>query len=630
MALIKSQLVLVDSMTAPLRSIHKAMNLALNSFESMQSASGKAVDTKSFQNAREALARMGVELDEIENKTKRAGSTADVMASKFMKAAAAIGAALSVQKVLELADTMTQTEARLILITGDLEKTAALQDQIMASANRSRASYQTTADAVAKMGIMAKDAFSNTDELVAFTELINKQFTIAGTSAQGVESAMLQLTQAMASGVLRGEELNSIFEQAPTIIQTIADYLGVPIGEIRAMAAEGQITADIVKSAMLSSAGEINAQFNAMPYTFAQVWTMIQNILLEAFGPLIQAIGAGAQWVYDNWSTIEPVLLGIATAAAILTAAYLVHTAVTWLQVAANRALIASMLSNPILWIALLIGVLVGMIYKWIQSVGGLTNAWNICKLAIMVVWNAIKLAFFVGVYWVIDLVDKLKLCWQKAGVAIANFMGDMKVTVLTILQNMINGAIDIINKFINVLNKIPGVNISAIEHVTFATTAAAENEAAKSARAEDLAAYEQELADAKAGRDAHIDSLQAELDSSVDALSAAYAQGKAEAAANSSTEQDLMAGLSADTASIADSTGSAAVSLKETTEDLKYMRDFAEQEAINRFTTAEVKIDMTGMTNHIDSDMDLDGVLTTFTEGFAEALEIAAEGVHE
>ena len=150
MALIKSQLVLVDSMTAPLRSIHKAMNLALNSFESMQSASGKAVDTKSFQNAREALARMGVELDEIENKTKRAGSTADVMASKFMKAAAAIGAALSVQKVLELADTMTQTEARLILITGDLEKTAALQDQIMASANRSRASYQTTADAVAK------------------------------------------------------------------------------------------------------------------------------------------------------------------------------------------------------------------------------------------------------------------------------------------------------------------------------------------------------------------------------------------------------------------------------------------------------------------------------------------------
>lgn len=629
MALIRSQLVLVDGMTAPLRSIHRAMNLALNSFESMQTASGRAIDTRSFQNAREELARMGSQLDEVENQTRQTGNAADAMQSKFMRAAAAIGAALSIKSIIGLADTMTQTQARLNLITGDLEKTAALQDQIMASANRSRASYQTTADAVAKMGIMAKDAFNNTDELVAFAELINKQFTIAGTSAQGVDSAMLQLTQAMASGVLRGEELNSIFEQAPTIIQTVADYLGVPIGKIRAMAAEGEITADIVKNAMLSSAGEINAQFEAMPYTFAQVWTMMQNILLEAFGPLIQAIGSAAQWIYDNWASIEPVLVGLAVAVGILTGAWLIHTAVTWLQVAANRALIASMLSNPILWIAILIGVLVGMMYKWIQSVGGLRNAWEICKLALLVGWNAIKLGFFVGVYWVIDLVDKLKLCWQKAGVAIANFMGDMKVSVLTILQNMINAAINIINDFISLLNKIPGVNIGLIEQVTFATTAAAENEAAKQARAEDLAAYEQDLAAAKAGRDAHIDSLQAELDDSIGALNAAVAQGKADAAANSAAEQTALEGLGADTANIADSAGSAADSLKDTTEDLKYMRDLAEQEAINRFTTAEVKIDMTGMTNRIDSDMDLDGVLNTLTEGFAEALEVAAEGVH-
>lgn len=630
MASIRSQLVLVDGMTGPLRSIHRAMNLALNSFESMQAASGRAIDTRAFQNAREELARMGAQLDEVENQTRRTGNAADAVTSKFLKMAAAVGATFSIKNIIELADTMSQTRARLNLITGDLEKTAALQDQIMASANRSRASYQTTADAVAKMGIMAKDAFGSTDELVAFTELINKQFTIAGASAAGQEAAMLQLTQAMASGVLRGEELNSIFEQAPTIIQTIADYLGVPIGRIRQMASEGQITAEVVKNAMLSSADEINEQFNAMPYTFAQVWTMIQNVLLEAFGPLIQAIGSAAQWIYDNWSSIEPVLIGIGVAVGILTAAWLINTAVTWLANAANLALIVTLLSNPILWIAIIIVVLVAMIYKWIQSVGGLTNAWNICKLAIMVAWNAIKLAFFVGVYWVIDLVDKLKLCWQKAGVAIANFMGDMKVAVLTILQNMINGAIDIINGFISLLNKIPGVNIEAIEHVTFATTAAAENEAAKQARAEDLAAYEQELADAKAGRDAHLESLQAELDSSVDALQTAYSQARADAAADSSAEQAALGDISADTAGINDSTGSVASSLKETTEDLKYMRDLAEQEAINRFTTAEVKIDMTGMTNRIDSDMDLDGVLTTFTTGFAEALEVAAEGVHE
>lgn len=633
MALIKSQLVLVDGMTAPLRSIHRAMNLALNSFESMQTASGRAVDTRSFQTAREELARMGAQLEEVENQTRRTGGAAESMKSKFMHAAAAVGAALSVKNIIGLADAMTQTEARLNLITGDLEKTAALQDQIMASANRSRASYQSTADAVAKMGIMTKDAFNNTDELVAFTELINKQFTIAGASAAGQEAAMMQLTQAMASGVLRGEELNSIFEQAPTIIQTIAEHLGVPVGEIRAMAAEGQITAQVVKEAMLGSAKEINDQFNDMPYTFAQVWTMMQNILLEAFGPLIQVIGAGAQWIYENWAAIEPVLVGVATAVAILTAAYLVHTAATWLQVEANRALIISLLSNPILWIAVAIGILVGMIYKWIQSVGGLRNAWNLCTLALIVGWNAVKLAFFVGVYWVMDLVAKLQLCWQKAGVAIANFMGNMKVSVLTILQNMINGAIDLINKFIGLLNKLPGVNIEAIEHVTFAATAAAENEAAKAARAEELANFEAELAAAKAGRDAHIDSLKTELNSSVSALQSANAQMKAEAAANNAAEQMALDGIGQDLSGpggIKDSAGSAAASLKETTEDLKYMRDLAEQEAINRFTTAEVKIDMSGMTNRIDSDMDLDGVLNTLTEGFAEALEVAAEGVHE
>ena len=626
MASIRSQLVLVDRMTAPLRSIQRAMNLALNSFESMQAASGRVIDTRSFQRAREELARLGAQLDELEEQARQAGGAAggaaDAMQSKFMRAAAVIGAAFSVKNIIGLADAMTQTQARLNLITGDLEKTAALQDQIMASANRSRASYQSTADAVAKMGIMAKDAFSSTDELVAFTELINKQFTIAGASAAGQEAAMLQLTQAMASGVLRGEELNSIFEQAPTIIQTIADYLGVSIGQIRQMASEGQITAEVVKSAMLASADEINAQFEAMPYTFAQVWTMIQNTLLQAFEPLIQAIGAGAQWIYDNWSTIEPVLAGVGAAVLVVAAALGIMSVKQWLL---NSALLA----NPLLWVAVLIGVLVGALYKAVQAVGGLKNAWEIFKLIVVTRWNEIKLAFFTGVYWVIDLVDKLVLCWQKARVAVAKFMMNMKVAVLTILQSMINSAIDLINGFIGLLNKIPGVNIEAVEHVTFATTAAIENVAAQQALDKDLAAYEQELADAKAGRDAHLASLQDEVDDSASALRAAIEQGRSEAAANSASEQTAAAGIGADTSNIAESAGSAASSLKGTTEDLKYMRDIAEQEAINRFTTAEVKIDMTGMTNRIDSNMDLDGVLNTFTEGFAEALEVAAEGVH-
>lgn len=568
---------------------------------------------------------------EIQEGTYQAGSLMNAIKGAVL----AYVSVHSIGKALNISDELVQTQARLSLITGDLEKTAALQDQIMASANRSRAAYQATADAVAKMGIMTKDVFSTTDELVALTELIGKQFTIAGASAAGQEAAMLQLTQAMASGVLRGEELNSIFEQAPTIIHTVADYLGVPIGQIRAMAAEGKITADIVKNAMLSSADEIDAKFESMPYTFAQVWTTIQNILLEAFGPLIQVIGSGAQWIYDNWATIEPVLVGLAVAVGILTGAWLIHTAATWLLVDANRALIVSMLSNPILWIALLIGVLVGMIYKWIQSVGGLRNAWEICKLSMLVGWNAIKLGFFVGVYQVIDLVDKLKLCWQKAGVAIANFMGDMKVAVLSILQNMINNAIDLINDFLGLLNKIPGVNIEAIEHVTFAATAAAENEAARQARAADIAAYEQELAEAKAGRDAHLDSLATELVDSIGALNAAVAQAKT--AANSGAEQLDVDGLGADTSGIDDNlsniagdTGAIKDSMDITEEDLKYLRDIAEQEAVNRYTVAEIHVDMSGMQNNVNSGDDIDGFITKLTDSVNEAVDSMAEGEHK
>lgn len=194
------------------------------------------------------------------------------------------------KKAIDISDTLTQTTARLNMMNDGLQTTEQLQNMIYAAAERSRGSYQATADAVSKMGIMAKDAFNSNAELIAFAEQLNKQFTIAGTSAEGVDAAMLQLTQAMGSGVLRGEELNSVFEQAPTIIQTIADYLDVPIGQIRAMAQEGQLSAAVVKNALLSAADETNAKFESMPKTFGQIWTSMQNQALMAFQPILQKL----------------------------------------------------------------------------------------------------------------------------------------------------------------------------------------------------------------------------------------------------------------------------------------------------------------------------------------------------
>jgi hypothetical protein len=635
MALIKSQLVLTDGMTGPLKSINKAMNIVLNSFKAMQDASGRAIDTASIQEAREELARASAALDQLEDHTNKSTDA-------FSRLAKAIGLVMIARKALDTIKTG-------IDYASDLAEVQNVVDVTFGSATEAINSWSKECLAAYGMNEVSAKRYAGT------LGAMLKSSGLAGDAIVDMSKDMVGLAGDMAS--FYNLDLETAFEKIRSGISGETEPLkqlgiNMSVANLEAYALSQGITTAYNE---MSQAEQVMLRYNYLMSTTADAqgdfartqdsyanqtrllsesWLEFTGIMAEQLLPVLTTIVSWLNnivaFLTENADMVSAVLVGLATTVGILAVAWVVHAAAQWLAVAANQALIVSLLSNPILWIALIIGVLVAAMYRWIQSIGGVKNAWEICKLALIVGWNAVKLAFFTGVYWVIDLVDKLKLCWQKAGVAIANFMGDMKVSVLTILQNMINGAIDIINKFIGVLNKIPGVSIDAIEHVTFATTAAAENEAAKSARAADLAAYESELASAKAGRDAHIDSLKAELNSSVDALQAAYAQAKADAAADSSAEQAALDGIGADTAGINDSAGSAAASLKETTEDLKYMRDLAEQEAINRFTTAEVKIDMAGMTNRIDSDMDLDGVLNTLTEGFAEALEVAAEGVHE
>lgn len=635
MALIKSQLVLTDGMTGPLKSINKAMNIVLNSFEAMQDASGRAIDTASIQEAREELARASAALDQLEDHTNKSTDA-------FSRLAKAIGLVMIARKALDTIKTG-------IDYASDLAEVQNVVDVTFGSATEAINSWSKECLAAYGMNEVSAKRYAGT------LGAMLKSSGLAGDAIVDMSKDMVGLAGDMAS--FYNLDLETAFEKIRSGISGETEPLkqlgiNMSVANLEAYALSQGITTAYNE---MSQAEQVMLRYNYLMSTTADAqgdfartqdsyanqtrllsesWLEFTGIMAEQLLPVLTTIVSWLNnivaFLTENADMVSAVLVGLATTVGILAVAWVVHAAAQWLAVAANQALIVSLLSNPILWIALIIGVLVAAMYRWIQSIGGVKNAWEICKLALIVGWNAVKLAFFTGVYWVIDLVDKLKLCWQKAGVAIANFMGDMKVSVLTILQNMINGAIDIINKFIGVLNKIPGVSIDAIEHVTFAMTAAAENEAAKSARAADLAAYESELASAKAGRDAHIDSLKAELNSSVDALQAAYAQAKADAAADSSAEQTALDSIGADTAGINDSAGSAAASLKETTEDLKYMRDLAEQEAINRFTTAEVKIDMTGMTNRIDSDMDLDGVLNTLTEGFAEALEVAAEGVHE
>lgn len=639
MASVSTQFSIRDGMTSRLNSIAsqtERLNSAFMTADVLSDRVGSA-DFSSLVNGvnsiAESLDNMNRRQEEAAQKTRKTKSEFQKLIDTVRNLAVVHFAQTTGRQILELADSMTTTRARLDLMNDGLQTTAELQDMIMKSANRSRAAYSTTADAVAKMGIMAGDAFSSNEELIAFSELINKQFTIAGTSAAGIDAAMLQLTQAMSSGVLRGEELNSVFEQAPTIIQTIADYLGVPIGKIREMAAEGQITSTIVKNAMLASADEINAKFAAMPMTFSQVWTIAKNIALEAFTPVLTLIGQGAQWIYDNWSMIAPVFWGLAAAALGYAVALGIQTAATWIANGAAQAFFTALLTNPLFWIALAIGVVVAAIYRWVQSVGGLKVAWLICINAVLTAWDWVKIGFMTGVYFVMNLWNRLQLAFYTASVNIQNFMGDMKAGVLTILQNMVNGAIDIINGFINTLNKIPGVSIDAIEKVTFGTTAQMENDAAKQARAADLAAYQDQINSQIAERDSALSAMKAEARAATAQREAEIAAAKAESAAagNGSTEPDWSAYANTDPGDIGNvdrvgSVGSIDEDVNIADEDLKFLRDVAEMRYVQNFVTLTPTV---AVDAKISEKVDVDEVVDKIERRLETEFEAAAEGVY-
>ncbi len=345
----------VSSSSEAIGDMASSSDRALRSLEEINSAVQKLADgTSDAANKQENVNR------KFREGTQAAGG----LGSKLKTLAAAYLSLRTAQQFINLTDTFTQTTARLERMNDGLQTTAELQNMIYQAAQRSRGVYQGTEDMVAKLGTLAPDAFSSSQELVAFAEQINKQFALAGTSAQGADAAMLQLTQAMSSGVLRGEELNSVLEQAPTIAQAIADYLGVNIGKMREMASEGEITAQVVKNALFAAADETNAAFEAVPLTFSQAWTMAKNAAVNAFRPameelnnllnsdigrdalngliyaaqlagravtrLIQLVGQGAEWIRDNWEAVSTVLIGLAIAVGAAMVASAIQSAAAW------------------------------------------------------------------------------------------------------------------------------------------------------------------------------------------------------------------------------------------------------------------------------------------------------------
>ena len=352
--------------------------------------------------------------------------------------------------------------------------------------------------------------------------------------------------------------------------------------------------------------------------------------LLDFLGVVLDYVLMISEFIGNNWDIIAPIVWGIVAAFAAYEIIMIASAVATWIADGAAKEFFVTLLTNPLTWIILLIGLVVAAIYKWVQSVGGLQNAWEIAKAAIVVALTALKIAFFTSLYFIMDLVDKLVMAWKSAGVAIANFLGDMKVNVLTILQGMINGAIDLINKFIGVLNKIPGVSIDAVNHVSFATEAAAAEEAARQSRESELSAYKNEMEAKAAERDSKLEAMKNELADATKNLSNLYAVSKNEATKKAEDETSFLEASANDAVykDMINAAGNPTIKGGEldkirddisiTDEDIKLLKDVAQTEFINKYTT--LRPEMSVQFGDVRETADVAKILETLEEMVEEA----------
>ena len=539
--------------------------------------------------------------DKFNKKLEQTGASAGKASGglgKLISAAAALAVTI---KGMNIADEFINTSARLSLINDGLQTQLELQDKIFAAANRSKGEYQGMASAISKMGLMAGESFGSNDELIAFTELIQKGFKVGGSSATEQSSAMLQLTQAMGSGKLQGDEFRSIMENAPLIAAAIAKYTGKSKGELKEMSSEGLITSDIIKNAMFGMSDEINAKFATMPMTFADVWNKIKNGGLKAFGPVMESINklintdgfqtgvnnaivginllAGAMgWLIDistqYWDFIGPVLAAIG--------GYLLVTIIGNLW-----AMVAPLLVQGALW-----AMLTSPIFLVILAIGLILVALNAVGVTTETVFG------FIG-----GSIGVLLALFTNLGTVITNTF----IAIAKIIESVIYGAINYvlsgINDIIAGLNKIPGVNIGSVG---------------------ELKGFYKDMDYLKYAN-----------------LSDAYTQG-------SNVGKNVYKGTSDKFAGVKDSfsglgefgttnkplvvagTGSnGSIEVNMADEDLQYLRDIAEREYINKFSTATLAPNVTFNISDIKETADVNVLKRKLEMMISEEIATAAEGAY-
>lgn len=569
--------------------------------------------------------------DAFNNKLEATGTSTNIANTGLARMVRTLISLAALKKGMDISDEYMNTAARLNLINDGLQTQAELQDKIFVAAKRSRGAYSDMANAVAKMGLLASGAFTSNDELIAFTELIQKSFKVGGASQSEQSSAMLQLTQAMAAGKLQGDEFRSIMENAPMIADAISKYIGKSKGKLKELAAEGQITSDIIKNAVFMASNDINAKFEKMPRTFGDIWNSIKNGALRAFDKVISKVNALINTdIFQKF--VDNLIVGFNLAASAIS--WLIDVFVNgWDVIGPILAAIAG------IWLATIIVKLWAMVPPLVaQAAAWLAAYWPIL-LIVGVIGLAIAAARQLGATWdeiigfiggvigsfVTFFYNKFVQIWNTVA-AFINFFGnvfnnpiasikvlflDLATTVLGYIEKLAKGIEDLLNKI--------GINVN----ITGGITKLKDSLAAKAAeiRTEaDLKTFVQtkEYMDFSEGfeKGSQIGKKLVDKVQSIFDLSSLNTLGSETDLSQFGTSQNPL-----------NVTGK--VDVKMSDEDLKYLRDIAERDYINKFSTATLAPNIQITFGDVHEEADADKVAGRIRKILQEEIAMAAEGVY-
>lgn len=677
---ISTSLKLQDSMAPVLLDITRSMNMVINSARQVKGATGEMFDTTSLNSAQEYLNKSITALHEVGKKTtenaenqkkhnnelKNANDTASKLKNTIKGILATYLGIKSVGAFVKTSDDMALIQARLVNIKDETMSLQEVQQAVYESAQRSRGEYLMTADVVSKLGAQAKQTFGNTNELIQFSEQLNKIFTISGTDPEGVRSVMYNLTQAMAMGVLRGQDLNAVMTNTPRILEEVAKYLDTDISQIRKLAEEGKISADVIKNALLQSAEEINEEFGKMPMTVHQAGIQIKNYFIKAMEPayakltelvnsdkfkvfvenamqyasmfanatmvIIDGLVSIANWASDNWVSIESGVLS-------LISVYTLWTIATQIQTLKQRELNLAMLANPWTWVIIGLSVALYYLYKWIISVGGAQVAWAIFVNRLKVEGTEWMVFFKKTIAGTLNGLDFMQLGFSRVWTNIRNETAKWKSGMLLLIQDTVNGAIEGVNKLIEGVNQILPIALPTINYVAdFGSKSVLETEKANSERENALKLQELENNTNKAKREQQIRAYETQAKENERKRLKEIDKLKAKNENKNKFEIPAMGSLSSipDIAKDMAGTNDATKGIKNKldkgidfkNEDLTYLRELATSRAINKFSFDKIEVKAENSFGDVNNMGDLAGFTDILTNGLTDAIFETAEGL--